>query len=179
MRSLTESGAGRRAGTRYDVARPLTEMGIPGTIKDVIAARIERLSEAPKRTLQLASVIGREFTQRLIHRLSELPDRTDQILPELKAIELIQERRPSPGLTYGFKHALTQEVAYDSLLVRRRRDLHRLVGSAIEELYADRLAEHYEMLAHHFSRAEVWDRALEYLLKAADKAVQAFGLREA
>src|SRR5262249_16196914 len=77
MRSLTESGAVRREGERYDLVRPLTEIGIPGTIKDIIAARIDRLPEAPKRTLQLASVVGREFTQGLIHRLSEFPDRTD------------------------------------------------------------------------------------------------------
>src|SRR5262249_25540806 len=82
-------------------------------------------------------------------------------------------------LAYTFKHALTQDVAYASLLVQRRRELHRLVGLAIEELYADRLPEHYEMLAHHFSRAEEWERALEYLLKAAEKATQAFGLRQA
>ena len=78
-----------------------------------------------------------------------------------------------------FKHALTQDVAYASLLVQRRRELHGLIGLAIEELYADRLPEHYEMLAHHFSRAEDWERALDYLLKAAEKATQAFGLRQA
>jgi predicted ATPase len=77
------------------------------------------------------------------------------------------------------KHALTQDVAYDSLLVQRRRELHALVGRAIEELYVDRLPEHYEMLAYHFSKAEDWPRALDYLLKAAEKATQAFGLRQA
>ena len=129
VRSLIEAGALRRAGARYDLTRPLHEIGIPGTITDIIAARIDRLPEAPKRTLQLASVIGREFTQRLVHRLSEFPDRTDRLLHELKAIELIHERRVLPELTYAFKHALTQDVAYDSLLVRRRRDLQaRRIG---------------------------------------------------
>ncbi len=78
-----------------------------------------------------------------------------------------------------FKHALTQDVAYDSLLRERRKDLHRQVGHAIEELYADRLPEQYEMLAHHFSKGEEWQQALDYLLKAAEKATQAFGLRQA
>ena len=78
-----------------------------------------------------------------------------------------------------FKHALTQDVTYASLLVQRRKELHGLIGRAIEELYADRLPEHFEMLAHHFSRAEDWERALDYLLKAAGKATQAFGLRQA
>jgi class 3 adenylate cyclase/tetratricopeptide (TPR) repeat protein len=154
-------------------------LAIPGTIHDVIAARIDRLAEAPKRTLQLASVIGREFTRRLVDRLAEIRERTDDLLHELTALELIHERRLFPELAYMFKHALTQDVAYASLLVQRRRELHGLIGRAIEELYRDRLAEHYEMLAHHFSKAEEWQRALDYLLKAADKATKAFGLRQA
>ncbi len=152
---------------------------VPGTIQDVIAARIDRLPDAPKRTLQLAAVIGREFTRRLVDRLAELRDRSEDFLRELTALELIYERRLFPELAYMFKHALTQDVAYASLLVQRRKELHRLVGLAIEELYADRLPEHYEMLAHHFSKGEEWERALDYLLKAAEKATQAFGLRQA
>jgi tetratricopeptide (TPR) repeat protein len=145
----------------------------------VIAARIDRLAEAPKRTLQLASVIGREFTRRLVDRLGEIRERTGEFLHELTALELIHERRLFPELAYMFKHALTQDVAYASLLVQRRKELHALIGRAIEELYRDRLAEHYEMLAHHFSKAEDWERSLDYMLKAADKAAKAFGLRQA
>jgi class 3 adenylate cyclase/tetratricopeptide (TPR) repeat protein len=179
VKSLEESGALRRVGTRYELARSVTELAVPGTIQDVIAARIDRLQEAPKRTLQLAAVIGREFTRRLVDRLDEIRERTDDFLRELTALELIHERHLFPELAYMFKHALTQDVAYASLLVQRRKELHRLVGLAIEELYAERLPEHYEMLAHHFSRAEDWPKALEYLLKAADKATSAFGLRQA
>jgi len=129
--------------------------------------------------LQLAAVIGREFTRRLVDRLAEIRERTDDFLRELTALELILERRLYPELAYMFKHALTQDVAYDSLLVQRRRELHALVGRAIEELYGDRVTEHHEMLAHHFSKAEDWPRALDYLIKAAEKASQAFGLRQA
>src|SRR2546425_476426 len=179
VKSLEESGAVRRVDGRLEVTRPVTEIAIPGTIQDVIAARIDRLPEAPKRTLQLASVIGREFTRRLVDRLSEIRERTEEFLRELTALELILERRLFPELAYMFKHALTQDVAYASLLVQRRKELHRLVGLAIEELYTDRLPEHYEVLAHHFSRAEDWGRALDYLLKAAQKATKAFGLRQA
>ena len=179
VKSLEESGALRRQGSRYELTRPVGEIAIPGTIQDVIAARIDRLADAPKRTLQLAAVIGREFTGRLVDRLTELRQHTEGFLRELTALELIFERRLYPELAYMFKHALTQDVAYASLLVQRRRELHRLVGLAIEELYADRLPEHYEMLAHHFSRAEDWERALSYQLKAAEKATQAFGLRQA
>jgi class 3 adenylate cyclase/tetratricopeptide (TPR) repeat protein len=179
VKSLEESGALRRANGRLDLARPVTVSDIPSTIQDVIAARIDRLAEAPKQTLQLASVIGREFTRRLVDRLAEIRERTEDNLRELTALELIHERRRFPELAYMFKHALTQDVTYASLLVRRRKELHGLIGRAIEELYADRLAEHFEMLAHHFSHAEDWDRALDYLLKAAEKATQAFGLRQA
>ncbi len=179
VKSLEESGALRRVGTRYELARPASEITIPGTIQDVIAARIDRLSEAPKRTLQLASVIGREFTRRLVDRLAEIRERTEEFLRELTALELVNEHRRYPELAYMFKHALTQDVAYGSLLVQRRRELHGLVGLAIEDLYADRLPEHLEMLAYHFARAEDWERALAYLLKAAEKATKAFGLRQA
>jgi tetratricopeptide (TPR) repeat protein len=179
VKSLEEGGALRRAHGRLDLARPVTASEVPSTIQDVIAARIDRLAEAPKRTLQLASVIGREFTRRLVDRLADIRERTEGLLGELTALELIHERRRFPELAYMFKHALTQDVAYASLLVQRRRELHGLIGRAIEELYADRLPEHYEMLAHHFSRAEDWARALDYLLKAAEKAAQAFGLRQA
>ncbi|HKO22176.1 MAG TPA: adenylate/guanylate cyclase domain-containing protein, partial [Candidatus Eisenbacteria bacterium] len=170
VKSLEESGA---------LAGPVTELVIPGSIQDVIAARIDRLADAPKRMLQLGAVIGREFTRRLVDRLAQARDPSDDLLRELTALELILERRLYPELAYMFKHALTQDVAYESLLVQRRRELHALVGHAIEELYADRLPEHYEVLAHHFFKAEDWTRALTYLLKAAEKATLAFGMRQA
>ena len=179
VKSLLELGALGRSGDGFVLARRLDEVSIPDTIHDVIMARIDRLAEAPKRALQLASVIGREFTRRLLDRIADLRERTDDLLRDLKAVELIYEKSIFPELAYMFKHALTHDVAYGSLLVQRRRELHRAIAVAIEELYADRLAEHYEMLAHHFTRAEEWDRALEYLERAADKATRAFAVREA
>jgi class 3 adenylate cyclase/tetratricopeptide (TPR) repeat protein len=179
VKSLEEIGSLVQRDGRYELAGPVTALSVPGTIHDVIAARIDRLEEAPKRTLQLASVIGREFTRRLVDRLAEVRARNDDLLHELTTLELIHERRLYPELAYMFKHALTQDVAYASLLVQRRKELHGLIGLAIEELYPDRLPEHYEMLAHHFSLAEDWERALDYLLKAAEKASQAFGQRQA
>src|SRR3989454_8992955 len=179
VKSLEGSGVLRRGGGRLALTQPLTALAIPGSLHDLIAARIDRLAEAPKRTLQLAAVIGREFTRRLVDRLAEIRERTGDFLRELTVLELIHERRVFPELAYMFKHALTQDVAYASLLVQRRKELHRLVGLAIEELYTDRLPEHYEVLAHHFSRAQDWGRALDYLLKAAEKATKAFGVRQA
>ena len=179
VKSLEEDGTLRRVGGRLVLSRAGATLAVPGSIHDVIAARIDRLAEPPKRALQVAAVVGREFTRRLVDRLAEVRERTDESLRELTVLELIHERRRYPELAYMFKHALTQDVAYGSLLIERRSELHGLVGRAIEELYPDRLAEHYEVLAHHFSKAEDWPRALDYLVKAARKAAQAFGLRQA
>ncbi|HTI56379.1 MAG TPA: adenylate/guanylate cyclase domain-containing protein, partial [Verrucomicrobiae bacterium] len=179
VRSLEESGVLQRVEGRLALSRPLSHVEIPGTVQDVIAARIDRLAEAPKLTLQLASVIGREFSRRLVDRVSQIGEGTDGALRELSALELIHERHRLPELAYAFKHALTQDVAYASLLVQRRRELHRLVGTAIEEIYDDRLPELYEVLAHHFSHTDDAARALAYLVRAAEKATRAFGLRQA
>jgi tetratricopeptide (TPR) repeat protein len=179
VKSLQEVGALRTAGDRYILTKRLDDIFVPDTIQDVIMARIDRLAEAPKKTLQVASVIGREFTRRLLDRLAEIRGRTEEPLRELKAIELIYEKSVLPELAYMFKHALTHEVAYNSLLVQRRKELHRLIAFAIQELYADRLPEHYEVLAYHFSKTEEAAKAVEYLLKAAEKAVRAFANREA
>src|SRR4030095_9096500 len=172
VKSLHEIGAIRQAGERYILSKQLNEIFIPDKIQDVIMARIDRLADAPKKTLQLASVIGREFTRRLVDRLAEIRGRTEEFLRDLKAIELIYEKSLFPELAYMFKHALTHDVAYNSLLVQRRKELHGLVGLAIEELYTDRLAEQYEVLGHHFSKAEEWAKGLDYLLKAAEKATK-------
>ena len=142
-------------------------------------ARIDRLEEAPKRTLQLASVIGREFTRRLLDHLAAAGEPIDAALRELKAIELIRETQRVPEPAYVFRHALTQDVAYQSLLRERRKELHHRIGRGIEELHADRIAEHHAILAHHFSRAEVWDKALAQLLAAGKQAIKAHALRDA
>jgi tetratricopeptide (TPR) repeat protein len=179
VKSLQEIGAIQRAGDAYVLTRPLDEIVVPDTIQDVLMARIDRLLEAPKKTLQHAAVIGREFTYRLLDRLEGLQERTAVYLQELKTIELIYEKSRFPELAYMFKHALTRDVAYNSLLEQRRRELHRLIGQALEDLYVDRLAEQYEVLAYHFARGEEWAKALDYLCKAAEKAAQAFAIREA
>jgi tetratricopeptide (TPR) repeat protein len=178
-KSLIEIGAIRRSQDRFVLTRPLDDVFIPDKIQDVIQARIDRLDEAPKKTLQLASVIGRKFTHRLLDRLADLRGRNEAYLQELKALELIYEKDIYPELAYMFKHALTQDVAYNSLLEKRRRELHCTIGQAMEELYTDRLPENYEIIAYHYAKGEDWDKALEFNLKAADKAMQSFANREA
>jgi class 3 adenylate cyclase/tetratricopeptide (TPR) repeat protein len=174
LKSLLEERAIRRDGDRFTLTKPLDEIVIPDRVQDVLMARIDRLAEAPKKTLQVASVIGRDFTRRLLDRVADLHGQTDELLRELEAVELIYEKQLFPELAYVFKHALTHEVAYTSLLVQRRKELHRVIALAIEELYADRPAEHDGVLAYHFSRADEWAKALHYLLEAAARAAQAY-----
>jgi len=179
LTSLLEVGALRQRDGRYVLTKLIAEIYVPNTIQDVIMARIDRLEEAPKRALQLASVIGREFTVRLLERISDVHAQLERFLQELKVLEFIYERSFYPELAYMFKHALTHDVAYNSLLMQRRKELHRLIAMAIEELYAERLPESYEMLAYHYERGEVWEKALEYLVKAGQKAQQAYANQEA
>ena len=179
IKALGETGAIRREGERWVLGRPLDQIVVPDTIQDVLMSRIDRLDDEPRRALQLAAVIGREFTQRLLERIAEIRIGTTAVLRDLQAIELIYEKALFPELAYMFKHALTQDVAYGSLLNQRRRELHQRIGAAIEEVYADRLAEHYAVLGYHFARGEDWPRAANYFELAADHAAAAFAIHEA
>lgn len=179
IKSLRESDALQWHGQQVVLTRPLEDIGVPNTIQDLLMARIDRLPDLPKDTLQLASVIGREFMRRVLHQVTSAPHQTEVALQALKAAELIYEVYRSPEPAYVFKHALTQDVAYNSLLTRRQQALHQRIGQAIETIYADRLSEQVEVLAHHFVHAEVWHKALPYLCQAAEKAVQAFFTHEA
>ena len=169
-KTLLDVGVLRRENGGYRIVRRLDEASIPDTIQGIIMARLDRLGETGKRTVQLASVIGRQFLKRLLGRIAGLTHELDGLLGELKTLEIVYELGLLPEPAYIFKHAVIQDVAYQSLLVQRRRDLHRAVGQAIEDLYADRLADHYEELAHHFAHGEAWAKAFEYLIRSGDKA---------
>src|SRR5581483_10488608 len=172
--TLLEAGMLVREGDALRLARPADSIDVPATLQDVILARIDRLAREVRDALQLAAVIGREFTVRLLDRLAGLPEGLDETLAELRTLELIRQKAWFPELSYLFKHALTHEVTYGTLLDERRRALHRLVAQAIEDVYADRIAEHVETLAHHWSVAEEWPKALAYLEQAAESAADAF-----
>jgi tetratricopeptide (TPR) repeat protein len=169
----------RRENGGYRLVKGLTEVHVPDTIQAIIMARLDRLGENGKRTVQLASVIGRQFLVRLLERVSGLTGQLEGLLRELKALEIVYEQGLLPEPAYIFKHAVIQDVAYQSLLVQRRKELHRAVWSAIEELYPDRLADHYAELAHHFAQGEAWQKAMEYSTLAADRAAHAFANAEA
>jgi tetratricopeptide (TPR) repeat protein len=173
-RTLAETGAVRVEAGRVLVAQPAAALAVPDTVQDVIAARLDRLEEAQKRTVQTASVIGREFALALLRRVSDVQDQLDRSLAELRHVELIYEKAGFGSAEYVFRHALTQDVAYASLLVAERRRLHGLIGAAIEDVYAGRLEERAEELVYHFTRGEVWDKVARYARDAAERAAGLF-----
>jgi len=146
---------------------------LPDTIQGVLAARIDRLPEAAKRVLQTASVLGREFPLRLLEAVAKTQTALHEQLAALTQLELLYERGEAQAPVYTFKHALIQEVAYDSLLGGPRAALHEAAGYALEQLHPGRLEEHYELLAHHFSHSAKKEKALDYLELANRKAIKA------
>ena len=180
MRTLVETGA--LAGERgaYRLTRPVENLTIPATVQAILTARIDRLPAEDKRLLQAAAVIGIDVPMPLLLALAETAeDGVRAGLARLQAAEFVYETRLFPDLEYTFKHALTHEVAYSTLLAERRRMLHARVVEAIETAFADRLTEHVERLAHHSFRAEVWDKALRYMRQAGQKAASRSAHREA
>jgi tetratricopeptide (TPR) repeat protein len=157
---------------RYVSSRPIDQLEIPDTIQGVLSGRMDRLSEDLKRTMQVASVIGRDFAFRLLKSIMALGEELRTHLSNLVGLEVLYEKCLYPELEYIFKHALTQEVAYESLLKQRRREIHERIGQIIEELYADRLEEHYDVLAHHYQRSGNPVKAVHYLLLAGEKSNQ-------
>jgi class 3 adenylate cyclase/tetratricopeptide (TPR) repeat protein len=153
---------------------------IPATAQAILAARIDRLAPEDKRLLQTAAVIGKDVPLALLQAIADVPEDTlRRGLTDLQAAEFLYETSLFPDLEYTFKHALTHEVAYGSVLQDRRRALHTSIVGAIEALYPDRLTEHVERLAHHAVRGELWDKAAQYLRQAGAKAVARSATREA
>ena len=180
VRTLVETKA--LAGERgaYRLAKASQTLQIPATAQAILAARIDRLSPEDKRLLQAASVIGKDVPFTLLQALAEGPEESlRRGLTNLQAAEFLYEARLFPDLEYTFKHALTHDVAYGSLLQERRRTLHCRIVESIERLHPDRLAEHMERLAHHAFRGEVWDKAVAYLRQAGAKAFARSANREA
>jgi class 3 adenylate cyclase/tetratricopeptide (TPR) repeat protein len=180
MKSLKDLGMIEWKDSGYYLAKDIKEVEIPSTIQEVIMARVDSLPDGTKSVLQTGSAIGREFSCELIKRVTGIP--TPEMTPHLSVLrdsELLYERGIFPQATYIFRHSLTQEVAYDSLLEKRKQEIHERIGQAIEELYADRLEEFYEVLAYHYSRSENHEKAYQYLKLAVEKAFRSYSHREA
>ena len=180
VHTLVETKALEGLPGRYRLTQPLQSLQVPSSVQTILAARIDRLSSEDKRLLQTASVVGKHVPFALLQRIAELPD--DMLrgaLDRLQAAEFLYESGLFPDFEYTFKHALTHEVTYGSLLADRRRALHAAVVETMEGVYAGRLAEHVEQLAHHALRGEVWDKTVSYFRQAGAKAAVRSAYREA
>jgi class 3 adenylate cyclase/tetratricopeptide (TPR) repeat protein len=156
-----------------------SDLMVPDTIHDVVMARIDRLPGETKQLLQIAAVIGREFSPRVLGAVWTGSGSLENQLRELSRLEFVYERVETDGITYVFWHALTQEALYGSLLERHRRRYHGAVGGALEELYSGRTDEVAELLALHFGRSDEADKAVDYAILAAEKAQRRWANSEA
>ncbi|MGH8064168.1 MAG: ATP-binding protein, partial [Candidatus Entotheonellia bacterium] len=180
VRTLVETGVLEGERETYRLEKPLQSIQVPATVQAVLAARIDRLPPDEKRLLQAAAVIGTDVPLVLLQAIAECREESLRLgLTHLQSAEFLYEMRLFPEIEYTFKHALTHQVAYESLLQERRRALHARIVEALEALARDRVAEQVERLAHHALRGEVWDKALAYGRQAGEKAMARPAYREA
>ncbi len=177
--SLKENGLIQIKDRQNVLNEKVSEILLPDTIQGIIAARIDRTEEKLKQIMQVASVVGREFAFRILKSIMGMSEELKSRLLELQGLEFISEKRLFPELEYIFKHALTQEVAYYSLLKKRRKEIHEKIGDAIKLLYSDRLEEYYELLAYHYGHSDNNQMALEYLERANQKSIGMNAMQEA
>ena len=180
VRTLGETGVLVGEPGAYRLAQALPTIQVPATVQAVLAARIDRLPPEEKRLLQTAAVVGTEVPLPLLQAIAELPEAAlHRGLAHLQAAEFLYETRLFPEQDYTFKHALTHEVAYGSLLLERRRVLHARIVEALEALAPERVAEQVERLAHHALRGEMWGKAVTYCQQAGARAHDRAAFREA
>ena len=172
VQALFEDGVLQRNGT-VKLAKSMNAVKVPATVQAVLASRIDRLPAEEKELLQTLAVLGREFPLGLVRRVTLRPDdELERMLARLQAGEFIYEQPAAGDVEYIFKHALTQEVAYNALLVKRRKLLHERAGLALESMFAEQLDDHLDELAHHYGRSDNVAKAVEYLGRAGQQALQ-------
>jgi tetratricopeptide (TPR) repeat protein len=180
VRTLVETRVLEGKPGAYRLARALPSIQVPSTVQTVLSARIDRLPPEEKSLLHTAAVIGHEVPLALLQAVAEMPETPLRLgLTHLQAAEFLYETRLFPEIEYTFKHALTQQVAYETLLQERRRALHARIAEALEALAGERVAEQVERLAHHVLRGEVWAKALAYCRQAGEKSLARSAHREA
>jgi tetratricopeptide (TPR) repeat protein len=180
VRTLVEAGVLVGERRAYRLTEPFDRLQVPATVQALLSARIDRLPSEDKRLLQTAAVIGTEVPLPLLQTIADMPEATlHRGLVHLQAAEFLYETRLFPEHAYTFKHALTHEVAYGSLLQERRRALHARIVAALEGLSHDRLTDQVERLAHHAVRGELWDKALAYCRQSGERATARSAYREA
>jgi class 3 adenylate cyclase/ribosomal protein L40E len=172
VQALFDEGALVRNGV-VRVTRPLSQLRLPTTVQGILAARIDRLSAEQKDLLQTLAVIGREAPRALISKMTATAEaQLERTLTELRAAEFIYEQPALGDTECVFKHALTQEVAYNSLLIERRKLLHERAGHELESMFTEQLDDHLGQLAHHYRYSDNIDKAVEYLGRAGQQAMQ-------
>src|SRR5918994_875292 len=185
IRTLIDSEYIVQENSHCRATREIVNVSIPDTLTGVLSARIDRLPESTKHVAQTAAVLGRIFAHRALTTVCEAappPERIEDVEPHLGVLtyeELVRERAHDPELEYIFKHALTQEAAYEALLLRRRKELHHLAGEVLERLYPEQRGELASALAYHFRLGEKWQRAADYAMQAGAKAVKVYAMSEA
>ena len=180
IRSLIEVGTLVEEAGSWSCTRDVADIEVPDTVEGVLLARIDQLEERSRRLLQEASVVGRTFQDRVLGEITEVEERIGGLLRRLEDGDLIRYHR-TPEEEYGheFKHVLTREVAYNSLLFRRRSALHQRIASAIERVYSNRLQSFAEALAYHYEQAGNNELAAQYHLMASEKAEEVHAQGEA
>jgi class 3 adenylate cyclase/tetratricopeptide (TPR) repeat protein len=179
VRSLIDEGAVVLKNGEYEVTDKIRIITIPQSIHALIMTRIDRLDEATRNLVRIASVIGRNFFYRILTEVASNIEEIDRRLDHLKEIQLIRERKRMEELEYLFKHALAQEAAYESILIQRRKEIHQKVARSIEKVFNERLHEFYGMLAYHYSMGEDLDKAEGYMIKAGEEAMKSAASSEA
>ncbi len=177
--SLLESGFIQKGGNQYVLAEDGSNIHLPDTMQEIIGARIDRAGESIKRIMQIGSVIGSEFAFRILQSMMRMKEELRSYLVSFEELAFLHERSSFPEMEYVFKHALIQEVTYNSLFHRKRKEIHGNIGRAIEALYADSIEEYYELLAYHYSNSDDFEKAFQYLKLSGDKATRNYSLWEA
>ncbi len=179
VRSLIDEQALLPKEGRFQLTNKAATISIPNTIEALLMARIDRLEEQTRELVKEASVIGRSFFYRILTEVASKIERIDERLAYLQEIQLLQERLRMGEAEYVFNHALVQEVAYESIMSQKRKELHLAVARSIEKVFHERLHEFYGMLAYHYSRAESLENAEECLIKAGEEALKSSASNEA
>ena len=179
LRSLIEKGVLARTEHGWEVSALVETLHVPDTLQGVLLSRLDRLPEESKRVIQKAAVIGRVFFYRILQQMGDGEDQLDPLLSALQEADLVRERSRMPEVEYIFKHALTQEAAYQTLLTPARKLLHQKVGEAMEATFAERIEEFSGLLAYHYFCADSWEKALQHSIESADGAFRVCAYAEA
>ena len=171
VREFIDRGDIIKDGNLFITKRSIDELAIPSTVQGILAAKIDRLNEDLKQTIQVASVIGRDFLFRILKRIMSIEQGLRENLCKLVEFEILYEKTLYPELEYIFTHALTQKVAYESLLIQRRKIIHEKIAVTIENLYEQKLEEYYEVLSYHYEKSGNSDKTLHYSVLAGEKTM--------